>query len=404
MKKDKKKRFILPKEIIEDKENNYYYKQNPIYFNELFTLAITSKNHIFETLNGKFSTKYKKSFLYLKNWIVENTPKLNDEQFTFSTRVGWILSGRTEFPICKTCGKELKKNCNLFGEYKQLHCFNTNCAEKDPEVKRKRENTCLKKYGMRVPNCFGSKDYEESCLRKYGVTNQNKLKWCRDKIKNTFNEKSKEELKQISNNRKQTCLEKYGHEVAFGYGTPEFKELMKEKYGVEHNTEMESFWDKTRKTNLEKYGTDYFLLSDKCHNSMKHCRYEIDGYKFDSKPEAIYYIYLRDHNIQVEPHPQVTFYYSSEFQKHLGYHPDFIVEGQYVEIKGDQFFNEDGTMRNPFAKSEESKRISNAKAIAKQKCMAEHNVKIIRVSELNEYNIYVKETYGKDYLKQFKTR
>jgi len=393
----------IEQSIIENKQENPYYKNNPQYFDELLNLCIENKHgNIFETIKGKFSKKYGKSFNHLYKWIIENTPKLNDKQFTFSTKVGWILSGRTEFPVCKTCGKELKKNCNLFGEYRRLHCFNTNCAENDPEVRRKIENTCLEKYGMRIPNCFGSKDYEESCLRKYGTTNQNKLKWCRDKIKQTKLERYGNENYTNREKSRQTCLERYGHEIAFGYGTPEFKELMKEKYGVEHNTEMDSFWEKIRKTNLEKYGSDYFWTSDKCRDSMKHCRYEIDGYKFDSKPEAIYYIYLRDHNVKVEPHPQITFYYSSEFQKHLGYHPDFIVEGQYVEIKGDQFFNEDGTMRNPFAKSEESKRISNAKAIAKQNCMIEHNVKIIRVSELVEYIIYVEETYGKDYLKQFK--
>ena len=30
------------------------------------------------------------------------------------------------------------------------------------------------------------------------------------------------------------------------------------------------------------------------------------------------------------------------------YFPDFEIEGKFYEIKGDQFFNEDGTMCNPF--------------------------------------------------------
>lgn len=392
----------IEQSIIENKQENPYYKNNPEYFDELLDLCIKKKHgNILETIKGQFSKKYGKSFNHLYKWILEMTPLLNDDRFSFTTKLGWVLSGRTEFPKCKTCGKTLMINCTNNGHHKTEHCSRS-CQSSDPNVRKKVEDTCFQKYGMRIANCFGSKDFKKSCLRKYGSENINELKWLRDKIKKTKLERYGDENFSNREKSRQTCLKKYGHEIAFGYGTPEFKELMKEKYGVEHNTEMESFWDKTFKTNLEKYGTDYFLLSDKCIQASRRCRYEIDGYSFDSKPEAIYYIYLRDHNIQVEPHPQVTFYYSSEFQKHLGYHPDFIVEGQYVEIKGDQFFNEDGTMRNPFAKSEESKRISNAKAIAKQKCMAENNVKIIRVSELNEYNIYVKETYGKDYLKQFK--
>ena len=28
--------------------------------------------------------------------------------------------------------------------------------------------------------------------------------------------------------------------------------------------------------------------------------------------------------------------------------PDFLVDGHYVEIKGDHFFKKDGTMQNPY--------------------------------------------------------
>lgn len=69
--------------------------------------------------------------------------------------------------------------------------------------------------------------------------------------------------------------------------------------------------------------------------------------KFDSKPELAYYIWLRDMNINFTCKPDISFTYS-HCSKTYRYFPDFIVEGQVVEIKGDHFFKEDGSMQNPF--------------------------------------------------------
>ena len=76
--------------------------------------------------------------------------------------------------------------------------------------------------------------------------------------------------------------------------------------------------------------------------------------------------------------------------------PDFIVEGTIIEIKGDHFFKEDGTMQNPFDHS------LDGLYEAKHQCMLKNDVKIIKVSEMKDILNYIYEKYGKNYLKQFR--
>lgn len=68
---------------------------------------------------------------------------------------------------------------------------------------------------------------------------------------------------------------------------------------------------------------------------------------FDSIYEIAYYIWLKDHNTAFEYEPIVKFKYVYDGKEHW-YMPDFLVDGHYVEIKGDHFFKEDGTMQNPY--------------------------------------------------------
>ena len=76
--------------------------------------------------------------------------------------------------------------------------------------------------------------------------------------------------------------------------------------------------------------------------------------------------------------------------------PDFIVEGTIIEIKGDHFFKEDGTMQNPFDHS------LDGLYEAKHQCMIANNVKILKSNEYQKIECYIENIYGKNYLKQFK--
>lgn len=144
----------------------------------------------------------------------------------------------------------------------------------------------------------------------------------------------------------------------------------------------------------EKYGVDFAFQNRDVQAKMKK-KYFYNGMYFDSAPEIAYFIWLVDNNINFEYRPQETFSYKCNNKKHF-YMPDFKVEDQFVELKGDQFFDESGKMINPFDESQ------NDRYEAKHQCMLANNVKILRTNDYMHFMKYVEDKYGKDYLKQFK--
>ena len=94
---------------------------------------------------------------------------------------------------------------------------------------------------------------------------------------------------------------------------------------------------------------------------------------------------------------QFIFYYEFDRSKHA-YEPDFLIEGHLVEVKGDHFFKENGTMQNPYDHSQDSL------YEAKHQCMVENGVEIWRANEYSKYVNYIEAKYGKDYLKKFKNK
>ena len=75
--------------------------------------------------------------------------------------------------------------------------------------------------------------------------------------------------------------------------------------------------------------------------------------------------------------------------------PDFKYKGNIIEVKGDQFIRND-TFVCPY--NEELNNLFKAK----QQCLLKNNVKIWRKTDIQFALDYVKNIYGKNYLKQFK--
>ncbi len=93
------------------------FKEHPKHFMKM----LTSKN-------GKFK--------FLLEWIVSKTPKL-DGTYNVTTRVNWVLTGRTDFPTCPVCGRIYGKGRNVkvtdgYGD----HC-SQKCAREDPNTYEK---------------------------------------------------------------------------------------------------------------------------------------------------------------------------------------------------------------------------------------------------------------------------
>ena len=130
-------------------------------------------------------------------------------------------------------------------------------------------------------------------------------------------------------------------------------------------------------------------LQNYCHNNY----YLYDNIQFDSSWELYFIIYqLRfRHNVIKEP---LELFYTYEGKEH-SYYPDFEVDGQLYEIKGDMFFK-DGRMINPFDKSQ------NGLFNAKYQCGLKNNVIFIKESDMTPIIEYVNNKYTKNFVPLFK--
>ena len=211
-----------------------------------------------------------------------------------------------------------------------------------------------------------------------------------------------------------SCKEKYG---AFGFGLQSTKTTMLERYGAATTLQSPILKEKVQRTNLERYGSispasndavkqkivntytqkhggmgfasestklaQQLTMLEKygvAHNMHSHeltsktrKKYVRDGIMFDSKYEIIYYDYLVANNIDFVFHPDTYFEYTFD-DKIRKYQPDFLVNGEFIELKGLHFFeNYDATksMINPFDRNQD------ALYEAKHQCMLQNHVKII---------------------------
>ena len=202
--------------------------------------------------------------------------------------------------------------------------------------------------------------------------------------------------KKVQEKSRIKCKEKYGVEYVLQSEHAKLKarETSKSLYGTEHPMQSDVVKTKTKKTLNANYGVDAPAQFHEIRRKQQ-MRCEYNGMKFDSLYEVAYYIWLVDHNIEFEYEPEVTFTYTYDGKHHV-YMPDFKVDGKFIEIKGDHFFNKDGSMRNPWDSSLDSL------YEAKHQCMLDNGVKVIKTSEMNGIMKYITETYGKSYLKQFR--
>lgn len=158
-------------------------------------------------------------YIDLATWLIEKTPNLPLE-YSMSTRCRWIIDGRTDFPICPTCGKPYGVGRDVkFAEGYELHC-SKKCSENDRTVRDKIRKTKLVRYGVDCP-----------------LKNEEVKKRIRD-----------------------TNLERYG--VEYGFKNEEIKQKIRttnlERYGVEYISQFKPIKDRVAetffKTSMKRYG------------------------------------------------------------------------------------------------------------------------------------------------------
>ena len=169
---------------------------------------------------------------------------------------------------CKQCKSQTKFRNILEGF--QPYC-SLKCSNNDPEVKQLKENSCLKRFGVKNPSQSESikQKKSETCLEHFGVTNNLSLKETQDQIK-------------------QTNLKKYGVE----YPTQNETVLIKQRvtnlkqYGVEYVGQVKEFQEKRKNTCLQEYGVEYPIQSKLIHEKLENTNSEKYDARHYSQSEA----------------------------------------------------------------------------------------------------------------------
>lgn len=148
--------------------------------------------------------------------------------------------------ICPSCGKPTKFRDMWYGYNK--HCC-PGCVPKDPVVKEKTKNTCMKKYGTEY--AFQSKvvidKIRNTMQARYGVNSYLQTPRCRKIIaKISASEAVKEKIKQ-------TCMTHFGVNCAFKAESVKnkIKITMLDRYNVDNAAKSKIFRSKACKTRIK---------------------------------------------------------------------------------------------------------------------------------------------------------
>ena len=160
---------------------------------------------------------------------------------------------------------------------------------------------------------------------------------------------------------------------------------------------------KIEATKLKKYGKRSITDSEKSMESrikrygsvtVNH-KYEYDGLEFHSSWEVYYYIYQKEILGNSIKRGKV-FEYTYDGKTHR-YECDFVVNGKNIEIKGNQYLDENNDLLFPYTKQTKIDFIEKQKLWdAKQKCMEKNKVEEKTKKEIEGMMKIVEEKYTSD--------
>lgn len=294
---------------------------------------------------------------FSKNKIVYSEPVLIDN----NTNLEQFVQQKQKIKfICKNCKKE---------EINLLQSF----------LRRKKLN---------LENSFLCKQccYEKTCLEKYGVKNADYINDGKEKRQKIF----KNEPILIDYNSNLNIFKK-SQKLKFICRQCNKESIQNAETLRKNNTFICSHCSSINGLLLKYNVTNPMHIHD---FFVKGCKfYFYNSIMFDSSWELAYYIWLKDNNINFIYQPDISFdyYYKNKLHK---YKPDFKIDDEIIEIKGDHFIK-DGKMICPYNHNKDD--LFNEK----YKCVLENNIKILTNKDIKPILDYIKEKYGKKYLKNF---
>jgi len=209
--------------------------------------------------------KYKNKYFNIKEYLLNRYDDSEDIRETLY-RIYRHIEKR---PICKTCGNKL--NLMIVNNKNQVfptYC-SISCEMKDPNVMKKHNECCQKKYGS-VNN---SKKTKETCIKRYGV----KAGFNNGKEKITKILKYGNENYVNPDKARQTCLEKYGVKSPLCLKNTRLKRKSIESLEKEYQTKKKN--NSFNKSNIED--ESYKLLKEKYPDTKRQYRSEVYPFNCD---------------------------------------------------------------------------------------------------------------------------
>lgn len=260
-------------------------------------LEITKKYKVsgaIEIMKRKYTHLYEKID---KNWKYP-------EKVSFSEKIYYFLY--QENPFCEH-GKKRRFISLSKGYFSENVAKCKNCKE---EIKKKREKTCLEKYGVKsslqsekirieakntLIKKYGTdhpskssiirEKMKKTFMKKYGVEHPLKSKKIKEKVKETWKKKDRCSILEIEEKKRKTWIKKYG--TINPFRTKKIKEKIKntciEKYGVTHPLKNEEIKENFKKKFSEKYGVETPFLSEYIKEKIKNTWIEKYGTEHPSK-------------------------------------------------------------------------------------------------------------------------
>lgn len=337
-----------------------------------------------------------------------------DGSYSSSELCYCYVNGISEIPKCSCGGKvRFKGFMHGYGQYCSGKCRYSD-KEAQERAKKVRDETTIKKYGVR--NVFLLKSMQDkakatklekygdiyysnhekakrTCLERYGCESPGGSDEIRERIRESFMSRfgvtSPFGLESTKEKSRKTMLSRYG--VEYSAQNPliyqKVKETNRKKYGHECVLESEEVRKKSVETTRSKYGVDFYSQTREYHIKRRHKFHSriIPEKTFYSSWEAIVYDYCMSRGVEPVVAPcAITF--DVDGTKHT-YIPDFMINGHLVEIKGNQFIEEDGTWKIPFRRGKFRKDVYERimkQAKAKSECARENNVVVISEDEMKD--------------------
>lgn len=231
---------------------------------------------------------------------------------TWSEAFYWFYHGLTARPVCKLCGAPVK-----FLDIKDgysTYCAGR-CAQKDPEIRKKIENTTKERYGCRVAMQSSTvrEKFKTTMIERYGEEHALRINQFKKKQNDTCIERFGGQplaSAEVRARRDATCMERYGTTTpaALDHVKQKIVNTNIERWGTGNPSKTNIIRTQIVKTNLERYGVKNPMLNpDVVHKAQESCM-EKYGYPsplespdIQSKSQRSHQIYLDEYRKQKYP-------------------------------------------------------------------------------------------------------